>query len=150
MRQYDADMHKYFDSCTSSQIDESIRSSLALFQERRSAIPKKFVATLIHGDLIDEHIFTGRTSKDPLGIIDFSDAVIDDPARDFSGLYCYGKKFVRAVFKLYGGRKDDGLLERASAYRVDVAIKMLALALKGKASMTLPETKRFLSERLAE
>ncbi|OGY56727.1 MAG: hypothetical protein A2Y84_01385 [Candidatus Colwellbacteria bacterium RBG_13_48_8] len=66
---------------------------------------------LIHQDLLPDNILLRSGSIS--GIIDFSDCKHGDPAYDFAGLWNYGPKFVRSVYRRYGGKKDNRLLYRS-------------------------------------
>jgi aminoglycoside phosphotransferase (APT) family kinase protein len=54
-------------------------------------------AVFIHGDIYSNHILWDSHNK-KLGLIDFSDMTIADPAIDFAELYEYGRAFVARVF----------------------------------------------------
>lgn len=76
-------------------------------------------ARLIHSDLHDEHLLwdpaTGR-----LGVIDFSDMNLGDPAVDFAQLSDRA-----GVLEHYDAESDDTLLERAAIYRRWDAVYLL-------------------------
>lgn len=59
-------------------------------------------SVLVHNDLSDDHILLHKTK---VSIIDFSDRLIGDPARDFARLWMYGDSFVTQVYELYRGKK---------------------------------------------
>ncbi len=82
--------------------------------------PKVF----LHGDIYYRHLLWDGPNKQ-LGIIDFSDMNIGDPAFDFAELHEYGFDFVKHVYDLYSGPKDDTFLERAWTYQKLVAVYML-------------------------
>lgn len=57
---------------------------------------------LLHGDLTHAHILYDPRVTEAIGIIDFGDVQIGDPAYDFAGLYWdYGPAFVRNVLDHY-------------------------------------------------
>ena len=62
----------------------------------------KYSNVLIHDDLAWKHILW---DSQKVNIIDFSDHKFGDPARDFTGLWEYGQKFVNRVYELYKGKK---------------------------------------------
>jgi aminoglycoside 2''-phosphotransferase len=68
-----------------------------------------------HNDLCWEHIFWD-SKKQKIGIIDFSDMALTDPAVDFTGLWEYGEEFVYQVYKMYQGKKDKNFLYRSKLY----------------------------------
>ena len=92
----------------------------------------------LHGDVYSSHLFwePGRAaargvSPTPgrLGLIDFADMCLGDPAIDFAELYEYGPRFVDDVLERYLGPRDDrllgGLLDRAWDHQRLVALYML-------------------------
>lgn len=80
---------------------------------------------LIHNDLSPKHILWDAENQS-VGIIDFSDRCIADPALDFAGLYSYNSVFVEQVYALYEGFKDPEFLNRAKTYQRQVGVFMLA------------------------
>jgi thiamine kinase-like enzyme len=75
---------------------------------------KSIQTCIVHGDFHYDNILwdesTGR-----LGIIDFSDAGIEDPALDFMYMNYYPEEFRHAVFEEYGS-EDTKLYERSQLY----------------------------------
>ncbi len=78
----------------------------------------------LHGDVYSRHLLWDTTAG-KIGIIDFSDMNIGDPAVDFAELYEYGKGFVEMVYEQYDGSKDDSFLARAWAYQRWVGVYMM-------------------------
>lgn len=76
----------------------------------------------LHGDVYSAHLFwePGR-----LGVIDFADMCVGDPAIDVAELFEFGPRFVDDVLARYRGPLDDGLLDRAWAHQRLVALYML-------------------------
>jgi thiamine kinase-like enzyme len=76
---------------------------------------------ITHGDFTDDHILV--TASGEIGVIDFADAVVDDPATDFSYLWSYGDWVPKEVFDRYSGGGDKEILNRSYwhfvRYRVD-------------------------------
>lgn len=69
----------------------------------------------IHGDLYPYNvIWNNDTSK--IGIIDFSDIEIGDPASDFEVFYDYGEPYINMAYEKYTGPKDENFLKRAGIY----------------------------------
>lgn len=68
----------------------------------------------LHYDIYPRHLYwePGR-----LGLIDFTDMCLGDPAIDFAELYSYGPRFVEEVLARYVGRIDPGFLDRAWTYQ---------------------------------
>ena len=75
-----------------------------------------FPAALVHGDLAAEHLLVDDEHRDLLGVIDWGDAAVGDPAIDFVGLMrSYGSEFTWRVVEAYGAsgaRVDGDLLRR--------------------------------------
>ena len=74
----------------------------------------------LHYDIHSRHLYWERgTSYSPgrLGLIDFTDMCIGDPAIDFAELYEYGPRFVEDVLARYVGRVDATFLDRAWTYQ---------------------------------
>lgn len=69
----------------------------------------------LHGDLYSENIIWNK-AKAQVGVIDFTDVLIGDPAKDFEVFFDYGKEFAYDAYKRYRGPKDDHFLERAEMY----------------------------------
>ncbi|MGQ1837371.1 phosphotransferase family protein [Kocuria turfanensis] len=81
-------------------------------------------AVFIHNDVYSRHLLWDEAAG-RLGIIDFSDMCLGDPAVDFAELHEYGEAFVRAVYERYTGPKDPGFLDRAWTYQRWVGVYML-------------------------
>jgi len=60
-----------------------------------------YTPVLIHGDLSDDHILI---AEDGIGIIDFGDLMVFDPAYDFIWAYCCSREFYDQLCRLYGGQ----------------------------------------------
>ena len=77
---------------------------------------------LVHGDVYEDHLLhdavTGR-----LGLIDFSDLAVGDPAIDFAELIDYGGPFLEDVVRRYGG--DAALVDRAIRYGRWLAVYLM-------------------------
>jgi aminoglycoside phosphotransferase (APT) family kinase protein len=76
---------------------------------------------LIHGDINHDHLLTSM-SGELLGVIDFADAKIGDPALDFAGLLNRGSwSFLRQVGAGYGTSfATDPDLERRTRFYIQV------------------------------
>lgn len=81
-------------------------------------------AVFTHTDIYNAHLFWNRPTQQ-LGLIDFADMSIGDPAFDFAELYEYGEDFVAEIYDRYTGPKDVTLLERARVYWVWVGLYMM-------------------------
>ncbi|GLB63695.1 aminoglycoside phosphotransferase [Dietzia sp. NCCP-2495] len=83
----------------------------------------------LHYDIYSRHLYweSGTTySPGRLGLIDFTDMCIGDPAIDFAELYEYGPRFVEDVLARYVGRVDAGFLDRAWTYQRLASLYVLA------------------------
>ncbi|WP_216694396.1 aminoglycoside phosphotransferase family protein [Dietzia psychralcaliphila] len=72
----------------------------------------------LHNDVYTRHLYWDReTSPGRLGLIDFTDMCLGDPAVDFAELYEYGPRFVDEVVAHYVGGIDHTFLDRAWTYQ---------------------------------
>ncbi|HLC52132.1 MAG TPA: aminoglycoside phosphotransferase family protein [Candidatus Nanoarchaeia archaeon] len=71
---------------------------------------------LTHNDLSDDHIFINNGKI--VGIIDFADASLGDPALDFSWFWNLGKKAINEIYAKYSGPKDTDFLKRSKYYYI--------------------------------
>lgn len=78
---------------------------------------QKYAPTVVHGDLSENHIIVTKTS---IGIIDFGDTAIFDPAIDISWFYLFDKKVFYDILAKYHGRKDAGFERRISQFYVPI------------------------------
>lgn len=75
----------------------------------------RFEPTLIHGDLDSSNILYHPCRARIVGIIDFEESCIGDPACDFCSLLAeYGRDFLEEVLRNYGGRLDGTFRDRVS------------------------------------
>jgi aminoglycoside 2''-phosphotransferase len=89
------------------------------------AVTNQQTATcLTHGDISEDHLIWDEAAK-KLGVIDFSDRSISDPAVDFAELLLYSASFATKVFELYHGPKDADLLQRAGVYLQRIGVALL-------------------------
>ena len=78
----------------------------------------EFQVVMTHGDLAPEHLLFNPESGQVSGVIDFGDALIDDPAGDFTTFLCqYSEDFTLAVLDHYEPGLDDLAIERCDVYR---------------------------------
>jgi aminoglycoside phosphotransferase (APT) family kinase protein len=59
-----------------------------------------------HGDLYAFNVIWDRDTSQ-IGVIDFSDLLIGDPAKDFEVFYDYGLEYAEMAYKKYQGPKDN-------------------------------------------
>ncbi len=77
----------------------------------------RFTPSVIHADLGPEHTICDLEQGSVVGVIDWEDAQIGDPALDLTGLlYELGESFANEVFASYGGNTDQRLPERTRFY----------------------------------
>jgi len=100
------------------------------FAELKTALDHSFTNALVHNDLTGEHILWDAKNKQ-INIIDFSDRAFGDPASDFTGFLEYGLKFTKHVFDLYGGKKDDYMLNRSQLYFKRIPLYVMKDSLQG-------------------
>lgn len=82
--------------------------------------------TLNHGDLSADHILLDPETGRIVGVIDWSDAHIGDPAYDFGGILAWqGEDFAKRVVALCTRDYDPGLIERARAYALNYIVGTL-------------------------
>ncbi|HSX46814.1 MAG TPA: aminoglycoside phosphotransferase family protein [Patescibacteria group bacterium] len=85
-----------------------------------TALPHVF----IHNDIYSRHLLWDA-QKRQLGVIDFSDMCLGDPAVDFAELHEYGFGFVQEVYEQYEGPKDPEFLNRAWLYQEWIGVYMM-------------------------
>jgi aminoglycoside 2''-phosphotransferase len=77
-------------------------------------LSEEFAGKVIHGDFyLPDHVFYNERTAE-LGVIDFADVTIYDPAHDYQCIVeIGGKGFFELVMKYYQGQEDLGLLRRS-------------------------------------
>lgn len=95
-----------------------------ILDEVDQLLSQKTKRVFLHGDVYSRHLFWDQSTLQ-LGLIDFSDMCLGDPAMDFAELYEYGKEFVEEVYSLYTGPKDENFLKRAWVYQRWVGVYMM-------------------------
>ena len=66
-------------------------------------VPYDGPPVVIHNDLSPEHVRIARNGLTVLGLMDWSDVTLGDPARDFAVLYCWGgAEAVERIVEGYG------------------------------------------------
>lgn len=75
-----------------------------------------FIPRVIQGDIMPEHIIVNPKSHKLVGIIDFGDVSVGDPAYDFAFLSRYGKDFLTETYKNYKLQRDEHFEERRKFY----------------------------------
>jgi aminoglycoside 2''-phosphotransferase len=105
------------------QVEESVYQHLTALERRLvSAFFRRFLdllnwadfsAVLVHGDLKPGHVLVDERQSTALGVIDFGDMRLTDPALDFAQ---FPPWFAKAMLRAYSGRHDALFLERARYY----------------------------------
>jgi aminoglycoside 2''-phosphotransferase len=91
----------------------------------------QFKPLLIHGDLGVEHILVDPDLDCLVGVIDWGDARVGDPALDFTGLLVScGAKFVRQVLESYAAPLDGRFWERMAFYQDVIPFHYMHYGLK--------------------
>jgi aminoglycoside 2''-phosphotransferase len=95
---------------------QTIEDVFTLFLNKYSALSYKKVP--IHGDLSASNILIDSAENRIIGIIDFTDAQIGDPAFDFAGIYWnYGPEYTRKVLSFYQiDESIDAMFDRISTF----------------------------------
>lgn len=96
-------------------------------------LPSEYVdePRFIHNDLCPDHVIVDRAEGHLVGIIDWSDAALGDPALDFVGLVHWrGWPFVESVLEHYGLATGNGFVERLDFLAKLLAVKWLANAIE--------------------
>lgn len=98
-----------------------------------------FDYTLTHSDIMPEHIIVDSQTHKLVGIIDFGDVCITDPAYDFTFLNKYGRDFLNAAYDNYKLTRDEGFEQRRKFYEDRLVVTNLehSLELKNKKNIEL-------------
>ena len=68
---------------------------------------------LIHGDLEAEHLLFASETEELRGVLDWADACVADPARDFGAMWAWGgERFLSELLANYSCPLDRNFLER--------------------------------------
>jgi aminoglycoside 2''-phosphotransferase len=81
--------------------------------------------TVIHSDIMPEHIIVNPKTHTLSGIIDFGDIEIGDPAYDFAFLAKYGNDFLKWTYEAYKKPKDSAFEIRRQFYLDRLALTNL-------------------------
>lgn len=91
--------------------------SISIFENFFETVRKNpMPLTVIHSDIMPEHIIVNPETHTLSGIIDFGDIEIGDPAFDFAFLAKYGKDFLDWAYESYGLPKDSKFEARRQFY----------------------------------
>lgn len=85
----------------------------------------------IHGDFSEDHILVDTSNEYNLGVIDFGDVEIGDPAYDFAGLaLSFGYEFMELVRKKYNRQLGPYFAYRVQAYLKKAYVHELLYAIE--------------------
>lgn len=101
-------------SAISAEVKDRIPKAIDWI-ESGAEIPPPYTgpARLLHNDLSPNHIRVARTGLGLLGLLDWSDVAVGDPARDFALLYSWGGPAVlEDMMRAYALELDEGFRER--------------------------------------
>jgi aminoglycoside phosphotransferase (APT) family kinase protein len=97
---------------------------------------------LCHNDLRAEHIILGEGGRTVSGIIDWSDAVLGDPAQDLALLWLdFGPDVLDRVLASYHGPHDGDLRRRTRWFTARAGVEGVAY----RALHALPSVDRLLA-----
>jgi aminoglycoside 2''-phosphotransferase len=114
------DFYRWVQKGVLPQVSETLRKNMRNLWEDFLDTEENFHFTpvLIHGDLGVEHILVDPDSDRLVGVIDWGDARVGDPALDFAGLLAScGADFVSQVLGSYARRLDGRFWQRMAFYR---------------------------------
>ena len=83
-------------------------------EETATTTPGPAGLRLLHNDLDSDHVLIDDRGERVIGIIDWTDVEVGDPAVDLSGIYHFlGEPGTRRVLARYGDSWDEALIRRA-------------------------------------
>jgi aminoglycoside 2''-phosphotransferase len=88
-----------------------------------------FQQSLIHGDLMGGNILCDPASRHLVGVLDWSDVKVSDPAYDFAGLLSVDRGLAESALRLYR-HGASGLLKRAELYFRTIPTREIAWGVK--------------------
>ncbi|MDV8002348.1 aminoglycoside phosphotransferase family protein [Rhodococcus sp. IEGM 1408] len=100
--------------------DDEMRTAREICDEVAALQSTLLPRVFLHNDVNVRHLYWDAgpgPRPGRLGLIDFTDMCLGDPAVDFAELYGYGPRFVDEVLAHYVGRIDDAFLDRAWTYQ---------------------------------
>ncbi|SNZ05950.1 Phosphotransferase enzyme family protein [Terribacillus aidingensis] len=96
-------------------------------------------STVVHGDLRPAHLLVEQPFR-KLGVLDFSDMHIGDPAIDFAGTAQVSKEFMELVLENYKGEEKNVIRQRVTMLsKLSLYYQLLE---RGPASYVLAELER--------
>ncbi len=104
--------------------DKDYNLALSILHEVEVVHSKNTPLVLVHDDLQGSNILW-NDKNDSIGIIDFSDRFLGDPAHDFARFFEYGDDFVRQIYEVYSGPKDSNLIERGMLFYKRLSVELM-------------------------
>jgi len=96
-------------------IQEKAKKYLSDFIQNKENLA--FKPCIVHGDFSSDHIIFDEKNNKIIGIIDFGDLCLSDPAYDFYALD-FEPDFSLKILKHYKGKKDNSFVKRMEFYRI--------------------------------
>lgn len=120
--------------------------SISIFENFFKIVPKAPIPlTVIHADIMPEHIIVNSKAHTLSGIIDFGDVEIGDPAYDFAFLAKYGKDFLNWTYETYSRPKDSAFEIRRQFYLDRLALTNLEHSIGQKDKVMIERHKEELN-----
>lgn len=119
MLQHDALFSELAARLEAAPLPRRIRAAAAarLGRHSLSALGWSGALALLNGDVSPGHVLIDGTPRRLSGVIDWGDAVLGDPARDFIFLYeDWGDDFLGLALEGYGAAGDPGFLARVQLH----------------------------------
>ena len=123
----------------------------SIFQNFFTTVQKSpMPLTVIHSDIMPEHIIVNPQTHSLSGIIDFGDIEIGDPAYDFAFLAKYGTDFLEWTYETYKQPKDIAFEIRRQFYLDRLAITNLEHSIETKDQTMIEKHKTELSAYISK
>lgn len=135
-----SEVFPYFDKQQQDEFNEVLINFINIFP---SLTYKKCV---IHGDLTTSNIIYNKNKECVVGIIDFTDSQIADPAFDFAGLYwTLGPEFTKEVLSWYTTSESlDAMFNRVKTfYGLQPVFHEMLYSVRNKRVINQESIKRF-------
>jgi aminoglycoside phosphotransferase (APT) family kinase protein len=111
--------------------EEARRAGAFLADDRTVPAPFEGRPVLVHNDLQADHILIDPATREVVGVIDWGDVSVADPALDFAGLWHYGGgALVKRVLERYQGEVRSDLERFARFSSACIAVSDLAYAVR--------------------
>jgi aminoglycoside 2''-phosphotransferase len=112
-----ARLRRAADAELGDRLPRHVRTRLDSLLESRAVDLREHPLALLHCDLAPGHLLYDQRRAKLTGVIDFGDAALGPPARDFIFLYeDFGVKCCEAVAAAYAGHAAAALMERVRTW----------------------------------